>query len=1053
MSDSKFNSKGKKLISVVIPAFNAEEYLEKCLKSVCRQSYNNLEIIIVNDGSTDETEKIAKRFAQEDKRIKYVSHAKNMGLFQARVTGVKKAEGEYIAFVDSDDYVGIDWLRLLVKKAIETQADIVVGNTICEDENHWKYIYNISYFSLISKECLIGEDILKTLIENEGMNFSAHTVWNKLYSRKIWEQGLKHFEKITEHFTMTEDIVFSIVLHFYAKKQAYSNHDGYFYFRNKKSSTVDTGQGEKLKKNIDDLIFSFTYVKNFLQEKGLFSKYEQKYQNWKNRYFRWWSYTLQNGLTQNTKEEEELKKKFLNFFEKEKYEYAQEVDGSFTEAITEWNPKYEELKKKIMEDEIEWVSFDIWDTLIVRPFLEPSDLFVFMQEDFEKLTQNKAVFKDIRMYAEEKCRKIMQIKNPNYKDVTLHEIYQQMSEEFSIPIEDCMSLAQKEEELEIKFSETRQTGKELYELAQCAKKKIILISDMYLQEETMKKILEKNGYCSHIYMFLSSKERCLKYSGELYQVAINTCKITEKNMLHIGDNWNVDYLKAKELGIQAWFLPKCKDILFNTLGDAYTGDSIGFTFDNRNSIIDLSKILKEPTVRCLYALVANEIYDNPFVSFNSLSNYNRNPYFIGYFPVGMHLLGIMKWITKELKKNNYEKIHFIARDGYLPKKMYDLVKNYEKNLPESQYIYASRKALNPIMIRKPEDFYSIKNNHEIFTQTPESIYKLYSSVLLPLDKKMREKYKKEGIRMERKFENENEFKFFLDKLIEFSYDKEKADENFLICRDYFQHHIGKRDVTFDLGYSGRLQESVCEALDYPIDTCYLHTNGVSAMWMAQKNGFQIKSYYDFTTPMSGVVNEFIFSEYGPSCIGYKKEQTGEIAPVFEEKRMLYQEAFLLNEIERGCKNFIKKFYETFLQQMNYFEFRGMDTSLAYEKFLMNSKWFDINLFQNCYLEDEYYGNVSKKKLSDHWWWQINDRKSVIIEKENNHQESKNKVQYLESSGNTETILTDELQNFYQDGMFMALYRKMNEKYPIGSKKRERLKKIAGIFLKKGVKQK
>ena len=92
------------LVSVIVPVYNVEKYLEKCVYSLLQQTYKNIEIILVNDGSTDESGKMCENLAQEDDRIK-VFHKKNGGLSDARNYGVERATGEYIGFVDSDDYV------------------------------------------------------------------------------------------------------------------------------------------------------------------------------------------------------------------------------------------------------------------------------------------------------------------------------------------------------------------------------------------------------------------------------------------------------------------------------------------------------------------------------------------------------------------------------------------------------------------------------------------------------------------------------------------------------------------------------------------------------------------------------------------------------------------------------------------------------------------------------------------------------------------------------------------------------------------------------------
>ena len=109
--------------------------MEKCLDRLLEQSYKNIEIIIVNDCSQGNCEEIAEKYQKIDNRVKYIKHEKNKGLFQARITGASIATGEYIAFLDSDDYVSIDYYRTLMNNIQENNSDIAMGNMVLEYDN------------------------------------------------------------------------------------------------------------------------------------------------------------------------------------------------------------------------------------------------------------------------------------------------------------------------------------------------------------------------------------------------------------------------------------------------------------------------------------------------------------------------------------------------------------------------------------------------------------------------------------------------------------------------------------------------------------------------------------------------------------------------------------------------------------------------------------------------------------------------------------------------------------------------------------------------------
>ena len=118
------------LVTVVLPIYNVEKYLDRCMKSIVNQTYRNLEIILVDDGSPDHCPEICDRWAETDNRIRVI-HKENAGLGMARNTGIENASGEYICLFDSDDYVALDLVEKAYTLAQESQADIVIfGNNV-----------------------------------------------------------------------------------------------------------------------------------------------------------------------------------------------------------------------------------------------------------------------------------------------------------------------------------------------------------------------------------------------------------------------------------------------------------------------------------------------------------------------------------------------------------------------------------------------------------------------------------------------------------------------------------------------------------------------------------------------------------------------------------------------------------------------------------------------------------------------------------------------------------------------------------------------------------
>ena len=117
------------IVSIIVPLYNQERYLEHCLHSICNQSYHNLEVIVVNDGSTDHSLSVAESWAEKDHRIKLLNKS-NEGVTMARRDGLLQATGEYVAFVDSDDLLPPHSVEILVKHMVEFDVDLVIGAVV-----------------------------------------------------------------------------------------------------------------------------------------------------------------------------------------------------------------------------------------------------------------------------------------------------------------------------------------------------------------------------------------------------------------------------------------------------------------------------------------------------------------------------------------------------------------------------------------------------------------------------------------------------------------------------------------------------------------------------------------------------------------------------------------------------------------------------------------------------------------------------------------------------------------------------------------------------------
>ena len=208
----------EKLISVIVPIYKVEDYLKKCVDSIRNQTYQNLEIILVDDGSPDKCPQMCDEFAKEDKRIKVI-HRKNGGLSAARNSGLEIANGEYIGFVDSDDYIHSRMYEILVERLEKNNADLAVSRV--QD-----------VFEIGEEKKLTGEEKVEIMTNVEALKSiygewgtDMKVAWNKLYKREIFNELRYKEGKVHEDEFMIHRVMYKI------KKVVTTSYKLYYYQR------------------------------------------------------------------------------------------------------------------------------------------------------------------------------------------------------------------------------------------------------------------------------------------------------------------------------------------------------------------------------------------------------------------------------------------------------------------------------------------------------------------------------------------------------------------------------------------------------------------------------------------------------------------------------------------------------------------------------------------------------------------------------------------------------------------------------------------------------
>ena len=912
----------KPLVSVIICNYNSEKYLERCLSSLFEGSYENLEVILVNDCSPGDDSHIVESFKGK-LNLKKIVNDKNLGLFRSRLVGFAESSGEYITFLDADDELSVDFIRSGLEESIACGADMLRCHvSIRKEDQDYRFIRNH-----ISQERLYleGKKGIEFLAKQEGRDWTLHTIWGVIYKRRLVMEGFEILQNVSDKITMCEDVLFSAILYFCAKKIVSSECWDNVYFYRKHHFNI-TGNSENIKRIVEN-IDSIKHVRKFLV---LFfqGRLEKNYIN-----------NLENCLKAYERLWQEKKSKT----EEDKNLYTEEInsiitDIGFFDLHLPFNfSLYENIKRKIINKDTKLVSFDLFDTLVKRNVLYPTDLFLLLEKYVVELcgTSDTLYFKDIRILSEGMARSIS-----NKEEVTLDEIYLQLNKIFKINEELLNIIKEKEIELEVEFCVNRKFVKNLFNLSKFMKKKTIIISDIYLRRESIERILKKNDIEADE-LYISAEYGITKNTGRLFEHVKSAEGFEYNHWVHIGDNLISDIKIPKELGINVIHIEPVREPLIKLLDNLY----------------NFKSIQNELSLSIIFSKIANDIFDVPF---SYKENYfYLSPVNVGKIPLFSHVLSVTKWLKRQLSYLEIDTIQFLARDGYLFKKAFEEL--YKNDNFKLYYSHLNRKTLLFLQIKDVKDLKYLYRQINYRDLNPYSAYSLFSSFLVFSNEKeylaCLLKYKIPNL----VFENVFEFNEFIDAVVEPNFDWKNVIEIRKKIISNLTTKISKKTAIFDIGYSCRSEVILSNIFENT--TFYSFNVGVlpeRASQRAEIFDIPVISFYGKTLEMPGAFRELLVSSSEPGVDSFEsKGNTLEL--VCSKNFYSYKEKFILERMQTSCLEKIRG-----LNPYSSLNFIPQDLNSLFEIWLKKPSSDSLELFSNIRNEDIQSHYWHTKPMSEAW---------------------------------------------------------------------------------------
>ncbi|MGB3008846.1 MAG: HAD-IA family hydrolase [Candidatus Saccharimonadales bacterium] len=901
------------LVSIVVLLNDTNEFNFKCIDSILLQTYHNIELIII---ATDNNQKIVQSITdtrERHQKLKFIDIESKENDYQAIIDGIKSSSGEYILFVRSADSISSDFVRSAVSSAKKNSSDIVIAETVTVQGSE-KIIFNFA--NDLPFEQLVNEQCLEGLFDQRGENYIWYSFFGSMYSKRVIDLALPYFKTPSGNIRTYGRIWFSVVVWSLAI-HASRIYGAYYY------NIVDNGAEdiEMIRVEIGNVNEEFVSIINFLKKQEKYENFEQDLLSWMNLY----SYNYREKIN-NLAESDKVKDKLTNLIKFGDSHWGETKPSRFYNVKTPFDNRLEVLKEKISEKNTDCVSFDIFDTLVVRPFLRPSDLFYLLDDDFKKLEGKFRLenFHSIRVKSEELIRQ----EKSDSEDVSIVQIYEMIQKEYKVEDYIANIMLEKELEYEIKYCYPRSTAKDLYDLAKYLGKKVLITSDMYLPKETIETILRECGYTEYSELYISSHHGMMKATQNLYKHIATNEQIIPGKTIHIGDNYESDVVAANNAGWRGIHFPRTVDVAHKIFDRIFGNDT-----EYARGYLGVSSA---------YAIAMNKYFDNPFRSFSEKSSFNCSPFFLGYFALGLSMLGFTKWMIGDIVNKDIQSIIFLSRDGYLPMKVFNLFRQKLNLSLRVNYLPTSRKASVPLSIFSEVNLAELK----IFNYRGNMTDSILDSL-----KDVQKDYGENSL---------DNIDLTKVKRLQLAFEK--------TYKDFFKGKVG----VMDIGYSGKPEQVFEKIFKKSIETYFIYSgNGEAERRLRGSVNIYSRLY-------RASLREKMISEIGPSCTGYQIIHD-KVEPVFDtECNMSSFDKYVISDMQRGTLDFIRDYLELFGQNLDAMEMG--DNRLAMQPLDYATVYpasIDREIFRGMVHEDQiagdntidlfdvYYGNAEQiEKLTE-----------------------------------------------------------------------------------------
>lgn len=628
------------------------------------------------------------------------------------------------------------------------------------------------------------------------------------------------------------------------------------------------------------------------------------------------------------------------------------------------------------------VSFDVFDTLVTRPLLRANAVFELVGERaIALLSSYRSTIEaagGFRILREQAGKAAMELAHQRAREeYELLAAYEWLCAQIAAPSTLASQLMKLEEETELALHAPRAAGRELFELAHRLNKRVVLISDMYLTPHAVGAILTRCGYREQAALYVSSEHGVLKRTGKLYE-RIAELEGRPKRWVHVGDNRLADVRAPTALGIRSFHLANASDkYLQQRSPELRPREQLGNTLGSS----------------LLHGVISRRLYDSPKPA---RSRYDGSAYRLGYEGGGPLLLAFTQWVLDKARRDGLTDVCFLARDGFVPKQLYELLTAEDPNAPRAHYVYASRRALSVAALRSEADI--VASLQRMSKASVEHVLRHRFGVVP--ERLLAGTLEQAGLTLEQRVDlsKANERRK-LEQLLRANApvilaqaESERADM-LAYLESLGVHERERRIAVVDIGHNASLQVALSRLLGRDDLAGYYFATFEPARAVYER-GFDISSYLlefedsvrsDHVYCANVGLFEFLFLPAFPSLERVRRAADGTFEPIYvvgdESKRFA-----VVAQAHRGVLDFARDVIAACAGDAHLFRISKNEALSSFAKFTQKPDRADALLFANVSFVDAFAGNTRRfliapsllspskgAKLSDYqaqsWWTQ------------------------------------------------------------------------------------